>query len=670
MNAYKVVIAIIFLLPLVNAQYWFQSGARGGQATQFNSGAMVNIETITNKHAISGSIAYWVGEDLQNGAFLQTGYVIENQSGRYPSYCDISGCSQYEYLSAGAPEWFYEYFPPGNNNNFLGGIGPNDSAGRNGSLNTYGFYTNGTSWYFIMDKNTTGKVDLYTNTSGYNDVVAFGELANTSNGNTNLSDVNFYNLSIYRFGRFVPAPTGYAYIGYGVGSLNNLPNPYGVEEINSRANAFEVGSGLQEPRNNYPLWTNSYSLTIVSQYANTSSSGEYIASRTVAINEPTYAYFGNNTRAFFTGWRGKGAGAYNGKSNSSAVLMYGNITETAGWQLQYFVNISSSQANAHGTGWYPANSTAYYSVGENTVYENASSRYVFEGWENGTSSQNGNISVTGPLKITALWIKEYFVNVSSEYGNTTGTGWYVANSIAQVSILNPYKNISGTERLAFNSWSDGNTNASHNVSVNRPQDLYASYKDQYMVNLYGVDEYGTDVNAQTFYLANSTPGRQLYLFAGQDYIVKGAVYKGLNVTVNQEIYTNSSRNIPISLPLYNLQISATDVFGNPVEVPITLTLANGTTKTVLTDKNGSSTVTVVEDVPYGKALASTQYLGLQLSSNVQYGENVKFTVVSLTDIEIFGGIVILAFVMYFVSSRHVLRTENKYGKNSRKARNQ
>src|SRR5271155_3797190 len=113
MNAYKVVIVLLMFLPLVNAQYWFQSGAQGGPSTQFNNGAQVTIQTITNQHPFSGSLAFWVGEDLQSGAFLQTGYVIENQSGRYPSVCDLNGCSSYEYISAGSPEWFYEYFPPG-----------------------------------------------------------------------------------------------------------------------------------------------------------------------------------------------------------------------------------------------------------------------------------------------------------------------------------------------------------------------------------------------------------------------------------------------------------------------------------------------------------------------------------------------------------------------------
>ena len=71
MKGYSLIIAFLLLLPCINAQYWFQSGARGGQSTQFNSGAQVSIQTVTTQNSQSGSIAYWIGEDLQNGAFLQ-----------------------------------------------------------------------------------------------------------------------------------------------------------------------------------------------------------------------------------------------------------------------------------------------------------------------------------------------------------------------------------------------------------------------------------------------------------------------------------------------------------------------------------------------------------------------------------------------------------------------
>jgi hypothetical protein len=274
----------------------------------------------------------------------------------------------------------------------------------------------------------------------------------------------------------------------------------------------------------------------------------------------------------------------------------------------------------------------------------------------------GNIFVTGPMRLNAIWLKEYYVNASSQYGNASGSGWYSANSTATVSVLSPYKNESGTERLAFYSWNDGSTDPTHLITVNRPYNLYATFEDQFLVNLVGIDEYGTNVSIQAFYINGTSQGTQVYLYGGKNYLVKSALYKGTNVTVNQQISTDSSRNIPVSIPLYNIRVLASDVFGNPVEIPVLLTLANGTTRSVNTSTNGTSVFTVIEDVPYGKAFASTKYLGLQLSSSVQYGEQVKFVVVSLGNFELFAGVLVFAFVMYFIASRHVLTGPNQYGK--------
>ncbi len=651
MKGYKAIIALFLIIQCVGAQYWFQSGARGGQSSQFNSGASVTIQTFIDNNTGSGSIAFWVGEDLQNGAFLQTGYVIENQSGRYPTYCDMNGCSQYEYISAGAPEWFYEYFPPGNSNNFLGAVGPNDSAGANGTFHTYGFHSQGSNWTFTFDGANLGKINLGANTSGYNDVVAFGEVANTSGTNTYVSPVKFYNLSIYRFGNIIPAPTGFSYIGYGVGSQSLLSNPYGVEEIGSRANAFEVGSGLQEPRNDYPLWQSSFSLSVQSKYGNVSGNGLYIASRTVSINAPSYVYFANNTREAFTGWTGSGAGSYTGIANSTVVLMYGNISETANWQLQYLVNVTSLHSTVHGNGWYPANAIAYYTSSQNVTYESNRSRFVFDGWFNGTTNQSGKVKVTKPQQISAIWEKQYLVNATAQYGNVTGTGWYEANTIAIVTAEIPYINRTSTQRTAFYSWSDGNRSVSHYLKVTKPYSLYGTYKNQFIVNLHGVDQSGAPVPVYNFYINNLPEGNQTYLFSGETYTATGAIYEGSILNISQKISINQSKSIAITLPLYDVRFAASDVFGVPVSMPILIKFSNGTSTNAQLNQSGI----IINNVPYGRAVASAHYLGLNLSTKAQYGTAARFTVVSATDIEIFGGILIFAFAMYYLSSRHVIK---------------
>jgi hypothetical protein len=164
------------LVSITSAQYWFQTGVRGSNSAAFNYGASVSIQTIY-QNISEGSFGYWVGEDLSNGAFLQIGYEIQNSSGDYPSYCSPStNCSNYTFIKAGVPTYFWEYFPAGySGSQFYGGIGQNGSAGANGTFNTYSFKSIGDTWYFYFNNELIGSAYLGASSSGANPPVAFGE---------------------------------------------------------------------------------------------------------------------------------------------------------------------------------------------------------------------------------------------------------------------------------------------------------------------------------------------------------------------------------------------------------------------------------------------------------------------------------------------------------------
>ena len=82
-----VLLSLLLLLGTTNAQYWFQSGVRSSQNYSFNNGASVSIETVYPQQLQYGSFGFWVGEILGNGAFIQVGYEIPNQTGYYPTGC-------------------------------------------------------------------------------------------------------------------------------------------------------------------------------------------------------------------------------------------------------------------------------------------------------------------------------------------------------------------------------------------------------------------------------------------------------------------------------------------------------------------------------------------------------------------------------------------------------
>jgi len=250
-------VALAFMISTAASQYWFQTGAVGTYNASRNIGAAVTIETVY-QNITSGSMGFWVGETLSNSAFAQVGYEIENQSGFYPNNCDISGCNGSVYIAAGTPTWFWEYFPQDYNGSaFLGGIGANGSAGPSGSFNTYSMNSSGNVWNFYFNGNKIGSVDLGASTSGANPPTAIGEIAATDTNRQYMGPVIFENLRYYYYGGSTQVPVAYSTISYGKGSESLLPNLYGIEEVGTHTNMFEVGSGI--PLNNQELLNAIYS---------------------------------------------------------------------------------------------------------------------------------------------------------------------------------------------------------------------------------------------------------------------------------------------------------------------------------------------------------------------------------------------------------------------------
>ena len=644
-------ITILAILPAItNAQYWFQEGARSGTSSFYNSGAKISIQTLLGQNPQSGSVAFWVGETLSNGAFIQAGYLVTNQTGEYPSYCNEVGCSRYINLSKGSAEWFYEYFNTATGQQFLGAVGPNGSAGQNGAFNTYGFYYKNGLWYIFMDNVTLGSVNLGTNSSGPNGPVAFAELANSSAPNTYIYPVKFYNLSYYNGSAFHPVQQGYSYIGYGVGSLTYVPNPYGVSEVGSKVDYFYAGSGLPSPPNGQELWSLGFDLDISSKYGGISGINQYIAYKSVEISAPAVSYLNQSARAVFLGWQGFGPGSYSGSSQASNITLYGNVTELAQWQIQYLLNVSSEFGKASGTGWYAQNSTARYSINSSNIFAGAGERYNFTGWTNGNSRTSGSAEISGPYSISALWQKQYLVNATSPVGGISGAGWYANGSSATLKELVPYINYSSSRRYAFYSWSNGNRSRSISLNVTAPISIGAIFANQSLASFRYTNAYGYAINASSIELGNETFNASGFLFNGRTYAAKSAKYKGATLLLDSQVNINSPSEITIQLPVYNVYISTTDIFGIPLNATLRLQFANGTGASYASGPAGELEL---YSVPYGEAEISAAYGGEVISSRASSGVPVRITMISVMDIEIFAAVAALGFAMYAYSSRRL-----------------
>ncbi len=656
MKGYSFAILVLLLFAnVVHSQYWFQFGARSGQTAYYNTGAKVTIQTLTNQTPMSGSIAYWVGENIANGAFLQVGYLITNRSGLYPSFCTSSGCSQRTYLAAGSTEWFYEYFAPGASDNvFMGAIGPNDSAGTGGSLHTYGFYSKGNDWYFFMDNQTLGSVNLGANDSGNNGPVAFAEVANTSNPNTLLKLVTFSNLSFMSSGRYLNVVRGYSYIGYGVGSASTISNPYGVAEIQNKVNYFGVGSGLPRLADGTTLWQFGFNLNINSKYGNISGTNQYLAYRDIILSAPSVVYLNTNSRAAFSNWSGDGPGSYSGSLPQATITLFGNVTETANWNLQYLLNLSSVFGRTSGSGWYNANSTVNYSVNSSDIYLNRGMRWNFSGWSNGEKAQRASLRMSQPYSINATWEEQYLLNASSPFGNVIGSGWKYRNSTAVLSLSILNHSTSSNTRQAFYSWSNGNTSDLLSIKMSSPLFLDAIFLNQSRAFLLGTDAYGNPVSGEIFEISGMQTNGSIFLFNNHTYNLSSALYKGVMLRINRTENITGPSNITVQLPIYHAEIRTTDIFGIPVNVPVTVRFANGTTYSGYSGQTGQM---AFFDVPYGQVHATANYGGETISSTSSLGAVAKIIVISGIDIAVFVVVIVLAGLGYLLIS-HRLRHHN------------
>ena len=646
-DAFAIAILVSVLIYSANAQYWFQFGATGDQVTYHNTGAAVTIQTVTQPYLQNGSIGFWTGENLANGAFIQVGYVIENQSGNYPSYCNQYNCTSTEYINKGDAEWFYEYFLPNSNSNtFMGAIGPDGSAGPDGKFNRYSFYYSNGVWHLLLNGNQIGTVDLGTGSSGNNAPVAFGEMANSTDANTRIMPVIFSNFSFYNSaGDIYPVPHGYSYIGYGVGSDKALQNPYGVSEAGSRINYFEAGSGLPQPNNGYQLWNFGYYLKIISAYGARNSTAQFQAYSSQQISEPKYVYMGNMTRVVFEGWSGTGAGSYSGPDNSTVITISSNITENANWQLQYRINVNSSYGAVKGTGWYNAGSLVNYAVDNTTYYYNKTTRYAFQNWSNGNENPSASTYATSPFNITATFIKEYYVNASSKYGRISGSGWYAAGTNATVSLSNYTVKRSNFSQTSFYSWSNGSSTPYLNFIVTQPVSINAIFRKQYLASFQTADEYGNKVFPSAIYINDKAYGDSAFIFPDQTYNITGVYYDNMKIAMDQPISITSNSTVFVNLPLYNVNATFTDVFGNPINVTIHAIFANGTSEN-LQANDGRVSFT---DLPYGMVNLSTTYDGTTEYASTSDGTQIRQVFVSVYDIGVLIAIVAIAFMIYFMS---------------------
>jgi M6 family metalloprotease-like protein len=223
-----------------------------------------------------------------------------------------------------------------------------------------------------------------------------------------------------------------------------------------------------------------YLLTVNANGGTTTPSAWYSPNSTVTVTAANPSNVTADTsRYLFTSW----SGDLSSHSSTITVTMNKPVVLQANWIKQYYLTIISPAGSSRGEGWYDAGTIVTVGVQSTVQYPNGT-RILFTGWNSTAlgSNPSGQITVNAPIRILAVWQKQYLVTVNSEYGSALGSGWYNAGSSAQASVLPEIDYTNGTRRM-FASWSGdyfGNA-SSIMLTVDAPKTLNAEWNTQYLV---------------------------------------------------------------------------------------------------------------------------------------------------------------------------------------------
>jgi hypothetical protein len=243
---------------IADAQVEFnlQVGATADDGSLRNIGISADIRTDSyNVSRPDLADAFWVGNNLENGSFVQFGYIL--QPGSYCLAGKIIGdhvdCrSKYEQIGESDARWFWEYWPNATSPEFYFGTGGTGSAGAQGSWHNYKIEPSlQDGWAFILDGH---QVDNFSTHYAPSKDPAYmvAEKVTLSLDPGVLGPVEFRNLAYLKQDGWHNSSALYALVGCGVNPVC-IANPYGISL--EGPNQIIAGSGLSQPQDRDLLWS-------------------------------------------------------------------------------------------------------------------------------------------------------------------------------------------------------------------------------------------------------------------------------------------------------------------------------------------------------------------------------------------------------------------------------
>jgi hypothetical protein len=402
-------------------------GAWGDDGSRGNLGVGVEIRTSIFPLASQDFGDYfWVGDNLQNDAFIQFGYEIVTPS-HYCLYGESVGghvtcLGSSDTIGNGDVRWSWEYWPNGKVNDFYYGLGAIGSAGPDGSWHLYQIWPNvKNGWNFVLDNQSVVSFnDFKVQESKDQAYFVAEEITNTPYASGSLGPVEFRNLSYFSlvYG-WTQVKSLTAMSGCGILNPNcNIIVPYGVESLGP--NDVVAGTGVETVSNGQLLWVANPTLIlqVPSQVQVTvdgviQEAGSIQLSMPIGVHNvsvPNFVQLDAGTRLRFISWA---PGSQLITDPNIRIDIQSDERVEAIYVTQYklilvsSIEIGSSAFNyTSWADWYDSGSTANFTASTPII------PMVFNGWydETGnlvTTSQTGTIPMDGTHILEAQWQPNY-----------------------------------------------------------------------------------------------------------------------------------------------------------------------------------------------------------------------------------------------------------------------
>jgi len=197
----------------------------------------------------------------------------------------------------------------------------------------------------------------------------------------------------------------------------------------------------------------------------------------------TPCYLQTDTRVVFVQWDDRIT------NNTRIVTMDSDQTFSTMTKIQYFLKVNApSEASTIGQGWYDADSSISVKIDYiwNVVLDKQRNNLVSYTIDSGDTitvprSDSGtfmtNVLMDAPHTITFYGVTQYYLVVSSPYGNVKGSGWYDKGSIASF-LVSPTNIPAGFLTYhVFTKWSGDYTGkeATASISMDSPKTITADW---------------------------------------------------------------------------------------------------------------------------------------------------------------------------------------------------